>query len=157
MTSLTSHIVEVCVFRFANNVPEYLLLRRSGESAVYPGLWQCVTGRIEEGEKAWQAALREVGEETGLVPVRFWSVPHVSTFYDPQADQIHLCPFFAVQVARDAVPVLSAEHGAWEWLEIRRAAGRLVWPSQKQGFAVVQEEIMKGKESSRLTILDVPV
>ena len=36
------------------------------ERADRPGFWQSVTGSLEAGETPLQAALREVGEETGL-------------------------------------------------------------------------------------------
>ncbi|HSJ54693.1 MAG TPA: NUDIX domain-containing protein, partial [Anaerolineae bacterium] len=48
-----------------------LLLRRAGEHL--PGLWSQVAGGIESGERGWQAALRELAEETGLVPLDFFS------------------------------------------------------------------------------------
>ena len=44
---------------------EVLLIRRAPHR-IFPGLWQCVTGGVEPGERVPAAALREVEEETGL-------------------------------------------------------------------------------------------
>ena len=61
-------IIEAHIFRLVEDRLEFLLLRRAADEEVYPGVWQPVTGRMHEGEKAWEAALREIKEETGLSP-----------------------------------------------------------------------------------------
>lgn len=83
MATIVCRIIEVCVFRFINDRAEYLVLKRSPTEKMYPGLWQFVSGSIEDREKAVDAALRELKEETGMSPKRFWVVPHTNTFYDP--------------------------------------------------------------------------
>jgi 8-oxo-dGTP pyrophosphatase MutT (NUDIX family) len=45
--------------------PEILLLRRA-PGRILPGLWQCVSGSLEAGERIALGALREVAEETGF-------------------------------------------------------------------------------------------
>ena len=50
------------IYRDKNSI-KYLLLKRSPDK-VYPNIWQCVTGKIEGDEKAYQTAIREVKEET---------------------------------------------------------------------------------------------
>lgn len=45
----------------------FLVGKRSTHKAVAPGYWCPVTGRIEPGESAAAAIVREVHEETGLV------------------------------------------------------------------------------------------
>ena len=47
--------------------PEFLLIRRA-PGRIFAGLWQCVTGGLEPGERVPMAALREVGEEIGFGP-----------------------------------------------------------------------------------------
>lgn len=44
----------------------FLLLRRSSEKDFDAGVWECVTGRLEQGEGYEEALVREVREETGL-------------------------------------------------------------------------------------------
>lgn len=67
------------ILREAGDAHEVLLLRRNGSLA---GEWCQIAGAIEAGETAWQAALREVEEETGLRPSRFYSADIYEQFYE---------------------------------------------------------------------------
>lgn len=147
MPEVRSRFVEVCVFRFRSDAPEFLLLRRSRDEKVYPGLWQFVTGKVRPGEHAVDAARREMEEETGLVPIRFWTVPHCSTFYDPGADAVEVVPFFAAQVDEGSAPRLSREHEECLWLPPPAARDRLVWPGQRGGLEAILGSIAGGGEA----------
>ncbi|MGA9116032.1 MAG: NUDIX domain-containing protein [Bacteroidota bacterium] len=153
MASVVSKTVEICVFRFRMDRPEYLLVRRSARERLYPGLWQLVTGRLRRGERAPEAALRELQEETGLHPVRFWTASWISSFYDPSSDAVHLSPLFAAQTEPDLPVRLSAEHDEALWLPEPEARDRLVWPAQREGLARVHAGITGGEEWGRLTLL----
>lgn len=153
MPVIASRIVEVCVFRFVKNSPEYLLLKRASDETIYPNIWQLISGSIDEGEKAYEAALREMREETALQPVRFWVVPFVNAFYDPGYDAVNLSPFFAAQVAPDAEPTLSAEHQSHVWLRLDHARRKVVWPGQRQGLNIVHEYIVSGEQTAGLTLI----
>ena len=150
MPDIVSRIVEVCVFRFRNNRQEYLLLKRAAGDALYPGMWQLVTGTMRRREKAAVAALREFDEETGLAPERFWVVPFVNAFYDRKNDAMNLIPFFAVQVSTGATVKLSSEHSEYAWLSFQEARKRLVWPGQREGLDIVDGYIVSGEEAGKL-------
>jgi 8-oxo-dGTP diphosphatase len=45
---------------------KYLLLRRSADKDFASGIWECVTGRVEQGESFEDALFREVREELGV-------------------------------------------------------------------------------------------
>lgn len=47
------------------NNGKYLLLRRAGHRDFQAGAWECVTGRVDQGESYEQALHREVYEEIG--------------------------------------------------------------------------------------------
>ena len=155
MPAVSCRIVEVCCFRFSKNRPEYLLLKRSPDERIYPNLWQLVSGTIDDGERAHDAALREFREETGLEPKGFWVVPFVNAFYDHDYDAVNLSPFFAAQVGVSDEPTLSPEHQTCEWLPYREARRRLVWPGQRQGLDVVQAFILGGEEAGLLTRIPI--
>ena len=65
MAKIITNLIEAHIFRKTKNGIELLLLKRS-ETEIYPGLWQMVSGKIQVNEKAYQTALREIKEETGL-------------------------------------------------------------------------------------------
>ena len=113
---------------------EYLLLHRAPDR-IYPGLWQCVTGRLEPDERVPQAALREVREETGLGPddiEAFYDLDQAATFYDEGPDAVVTSVIFAVRAATGAEIRRSAEHDDHAWLAALPAAERSVWPTYRE-------------------------
>jgi 8-oxo-dGTP pyrophosphatase MutT (NUDIX family) len=154
MAEVASRIIEVCPFRIRGDGGEYLLIRRAPDDPLYPGIWQFVSGRVEAGEKAHEAALRELREETGAVPARFWVVPGVSSFYDPHRDAVNLVVLFAAQLEEAFQVRLSPEHSLLAWLPYTEARRRLVWPSQKDCLDIVQQYILGGEEAG--TLLEFP-
>lgn len=111
---------------------EFLLLRRSA-SKIYAGDWRMVGGKIEAGESAWQACLRELAEETGLSPKRLLTVPYLNRFYEWEADRVNEIPVF-VAVVEESEPQLDDEHDGHEWLGPEAACARLAWPGQREGL-----------------------
>lgn len=150
MPGILSRIVEVTVFRRGRNGPEYLILKRSATERIYPGLWQIVTGTINGSEQAVACALREVKEETGCEPVRFWRLPFVNSFYDASADAIHLCPHFAAEISASSEPTLSREHDASRWCSRAEAEAVLPWKGQREGVRLTDTLIVPETEEARL-------
>ena len=88
---IESCLVEVNIIKIIENEIKFLLMKRSKEEK-YPGVWQMVTGHIEKGETAKNAAIRETLEETGLHATNLWSIPHLNSFYNPETDTIEMPP-----------------------------------------------------------------
>ena len=138
MPELVSVNVDVYVVRRGGLGLRHLLLRRA-PGRLYEGSWRMVAGKIKAGEQAWQAAVRELWEETGLHPESVIAVPSANHFYEWQTDRMHVIPVFAAEVTAD--PQLNEEHDAHEWLAARDAAARLDWPEQRRLLALVDEMI----------------
>jgi len=132
---LGSEVVDAYVFRQTKNGFRFLLLKRA-RTKMYEHLWQGVAGEIEKGEKAWQAAIRELKEETGFDPIRIFVADHVSRFYETHGDRVNLVPVFGIEVENGDV-TLSKEHCEFQWMDFENARNTLVWNGQKEGIAAV--------------------
>ena len=122
---------------------QYLLLRRVPRPALgMSGFWQGITGGAEEGEELADAAMRELTEETGLVPSALEQVDYSYSFamqeqwrglYADGVEQIVEHVFVAtVDALQD--PVLSGEHDRWEWCGLERALRLLVHPENVEAL-----------------------
>ncbi len=151
MPNIVCNIVEVCIFSFDNKEPLYLMLRRSKTEKMYPDTWQIVTGSIEKGETALHGALRELKEETGYVPQKFWTVPHINSFYSVKTDTLNHTIMFAAQVLPKTNPILSDEHYQFGWYPLTAAKSMCVWTGQIQALDIVNEFIIGGKSAAKLS------
>lgn len=117
-----------------------LLVRRAGSTMA--GTWTYVAGHIEDSEAAWQTALRELGEETALVPQALYATSFCECFYDASADCIQIVPAFVAWVAQDAQVRLNAEHSAFAWLPLPEARERMPFGEQRLLLDHVLEEFI---------------
>ncbi|MGE3181114.1 MAG: NUDIX pyrophosphatase [Phycisphaerae bacterium] len=152
MPPIISSIIDCYVFRRAATTVEFLALRRASQSRL-GGTWQAVHGKIETGEKAWETALRELREETGLRPIAFWQLEAVNTFYVAQQDQILMCPGFAAEVDANAKVTLCDEHVDYAWWPADEAHTKFMWPGQRTAIAEIVEVILpRGPAEAHLRI-----
>ena len=115
---------------------ELLLLRRAPGRPL-AGLWQCVTGRLEPGERIALAALRELHEETGIEAggiEAFYDLDLVSQFHWSTLDGVLSEVMFAVVVGPGVEPVLSHEHDEARWVSLDEAVPMTVWPAYREAI-----------------------
>lgn len=139
---IISNMIEAHIFCKKKNGIEFLLLKR-GEKEIYSGLWQMVTGKIRRGEKAYQTALREIKEETGLKPKRFWVTPNVNQFYSHEKNYISLLPVFAAEVPASSKIIISKEHSEFGWFQPEKAVKMLAWPGQRKSVEIITKYLTK--------------
>ena len=147
MSKIKVRVVDCYVFNLVDNVPEFLILKRN-KNKIYEHLWQGVAGKIEKDEKAWQTAIRELKEETGLDPSNIFIADHVSRFYETKGDRVNLVPVFGIEVKSKDV-ILSDEHVDFKWVHYTDARNTLVWNGQKKGLEVVNDMILSNDERMR--------
>ena len=127
MTHSRITYIDVYVLRGRGDALEVLLLRRARDQA-RGGTWECVHGKIDDGETAVAAARRELQEEIGCAPMVLYNLSLVEQFYLHASDQLVLIPVFAAFVAPDAVIQLSTEHDTFLWLTPADARDQCTWP-----------------------------
>ena len=139
---IVSKIVEVHVLRMKGKNLQFLLLKRS-ENELYPGIWQMVSGKIKNKEKAFSTALRELKEETGLSPLKLWIAPKINSFYDQQNDTINLIPIFAAFVDNNSPVILSREHSQYLWLSKNETIKKMAWIEQRTAVNIIADYFLK--------------
>ena len=143
MTDIVVRVVDCHVFRWLDDIPSYLILKRS-ENQTYPGIWQCVTGKIEEEEKPHETAMRELKEETGLTPINMWTIDQVNHFFEAKQNRMNLIPIFGVEVKSEQV-TLSPEHSDYRWCNTKEGEKLLLWKQQKEGLKTFHKMITSEK------------
>ena len=144
MSPFRPDLVDCWIFRVASGGAEVLLLRRA-PGRILPGLWQCVSGSLEPGERIAQAALRELAEETGFGPPgieTFYDLDLVNEFHEPSLDAVLTSAVFAVRLRLDAEPVLSREHDGAQWLTLADARAQVVWPAYRTAIDRIREDLL---------------
>jgi dATP pyrophosphohydrolase len=136
-------LVDCWIYRDGTGGPEILLIRRA-PGRILAGLWQCVSGSLEAGERVAAGALREVAEETGFDDAAidaFFDLDLVNQFHEPSVDAVMTAAVFAVRVVPVAEPRLSHEHDASRWLPIAEAHGEVVWPGYRTAIERIRDDL----------------
>ncbi|MDT3739468.1 MAG: NUDIX domain-containing protein [Candidatus Kapabacteria bacterium] len=157
MISFISNTVQVHIAAYFEDYKGYkhLLLKRSPLVKVYPGIWQTITGTIESGENAVKTALRETMEETGTQPLRLWTLPYITRFFDAVNNSIHLSPVFGMLISPESKIILSDEHDSYEWLHLDPAIERLGLPSHREAVKIFDEYILSVNDQSLFEIKEI--
>jgi 8-oxo-dGTP pyrophosphatase MutT (NUDIX family) len=141
MSPLRPDLVACWLYRVAPATGLEILLIRRAQGRMYPGLWQCVTGRLETGETITAGALREVAEETGLAGAdieAFFETDIVNWFHESSVDGLWSEVVFAARVRPDATVVISNEHDDLRWCSTVEAHELVLWPAYHRAIEQVE-------------------
>ena len=142
-------IASLVAVRKAEARHEVLLLKRTQTLA---GEWCQIAGSIEDGETAWQAALRELDEETGLRPAEFYSADTCEQFYEPDRDRSTIAPVFVAFVDRAAKVTLNREHSDHRWVGFDEAVEMVTFGGQRRVLRWIEDEFIWRQPSNHLLI-----
>jgi 8-oxo-dGTP diphosphatase len=105
---------------------KYLLLRRSEQKDYAAGIWECLTGRVDQGEGFEDALRREVREELG-VEVQIEHLLGTTHFHrgalmpeNELVGVVYLCSIPDPTSIR-----ISSEHSEYRWLGVEQAISSL--------------------------------
>jgi len=129
---------EVAVFVTRRGRSEVLVVHRSPQQG---GYWHTIAGGVEQGESAYEAAVRELREETALrldplAPVGeptelVYSLSEDpverQALYEPGVVDVHV-DCFLVDAPDDWEPCLDWEHDDYRWCPATDAPALLFWP-----------------------------
>lgn len=144
--------VSVVLLRKVGVGCEVLLLRRNHTLI---GEWCQIAGGIEDGEKAWEAALREVSEETGLSCDRLYSADICEQFYEADRNAISMLPVFVGFVDAEAAVVINDEHSEFRWLPFETALGMVPFAGQRHVLKHVHAEFVQREPIRHLLIREM--
>jgi dATP pyrophosphohydrolase len=122
----------------------FLALKRSRDRKLLPGVWQPVTGKRHLGESPLRCAAREVLEETGLEPERWWALETITLYLEQSTGALVVLPLYAAEVRWGAKVTISEEHEAARFLPRGEAVRRFLWESQRRGLEAVRREVLRG-------------
>jgi len=100
----------------------YLVLKRSEAKDAGAGTWECISGRVDQGEGFTEALHREVGEELGL-QVQIDFIVGTEHFYRGEAKPENelLLVQFCCSVQEPAAIEISWEHSEYHWVTAQEA------------------------------------
>jgi dihydroneopterin triphosphate diphosphatase len=148
---IKSFLIAAYVCRVDYGQGQYLMVKRS--TPYLKDTWQMVSGRIEKGETAWQAALREIKEETGLTPDRLYSANEVELFYEVSQNCINVAPVFVGFIDSVQVVELSSEHNEYKWVTCEEAEKLLTFAHQKKIIEIIEATFVRQKPLEFLKIM----
>ncbi|HOM05873.1 MAG TPA: NUDIX domain-containing protein [Candidatus Kapabacteria bacterium] len=147
--------VQVHIIRFNQNEEKYeqLILKRNENAKPYPNVWQVVTGRIEKYETPIETAIREVFEETGIVPVKLWNLPYLASFYNYRENEINFSPVFVFEVYEEAKVNISEEHSDYKWIALCDISKYVMFPSHVIASEYIEKYILSN-ENNHFYLID---
>jgi 8-oxo-dGTP pyrophosphatase MutT (NUDIX family) len=140
--------IEVYLFRRRSGRVDFLCLKRAARGRL-PGIWQPITGGLRRGEGAFAGAKREVREETGLEPRRWWALEGVGIYFHPPAGRARVMAMFAAEIGPKDQVTISREHSDHAFLSAAAAGRRFLWEAQRRGLESVRREVLRGGPLAR--------
>lgn len=137
-------LIDLYPYRVVENEVSFLLFRRA-KGKIYEGQWRMIGGKVKAQETYWQAALRELKEETNLAPKNFWTIPSINQFYEHSSDKILRIPAFAAEIHPDETIQLDDEHNEFSWIQPEDASTYIQWPEQIRLIELTNKLITSNK------------
>ncbi len=131
----------VLVYIYKRNPFKVLVLRRN-ESPV--GIWQPVSGGVEQGEDLLEAVKREVFEETGITKAgKITDMEYSFTFYVQSTKRVMIDYCYSLEVENNTIVKISNEHDMYQWLSYGEAIEIFEFDENKKVLQMLWKEVDK--------------
>ena len=114
--------------------------------------WCHVAGKIEAGESAVEAVVREIREETALTPVQVFTAEFIEQFYEVRQNRIALCPAFVALVGEQDTVQLNSEHSEYRWCNVEEAHALAAFPNQHLLYDHVQRFFIDSQPTPHMRV-----
>lgn len=129
------------VVRELDGVPHILVIRDPYQN------WGLPKGHLEQGERAGEAALREVCEETGLQDLVLGSeLATIDWYFRAGEHLVHkFCTFYLMR-SDAGKPVPEVGEGITEcvWLPLEEAGTRITYDNAREVVRIAREAVQEG-------------
>ncbi len=137
----------IVIYRKTNQGLLFLLLFHGGK------YWSFPKGKIDAEERAWQTALREVGEETGITAKHLEFEPNFRTsdHFTFRADKQTInktVVYFLARARKSQVVIAPREHRGYGWFTYKEAMNILPHKNLRNTITKAYEAL-QGKEQGR--------
>jgi len=132
--------VATVLLKRIENEYRVLLLKRA--TAVLCDAWCYIGGGIEKDESAWEAALREIKEETGITKVTLYTSNKFDQIYSPQENYIYIAPVFVGFVDDQQDVQLNYEHSDYQWLSFDSAIETVTLPGNDEVLRSIEKHFV---------------
>jgi 8-oxo-dGTP diphosphatase len=135
-------ITATLVYLWRNGVGgrEFLMIHRGGRpDDFHSGKWNGLGGKLEEAESPWEAAVREVREESGLTlapdRLRWQGMLHFPNF-KPQKQEDWWCCVLTAELTPDEGASIAegsrhSDEGVLHWVPEERLLGLNLWEGDR--------------------------
>ncbi|MEK3887738.1 NUDIX hydrolase [Bacillus sp. FSL K6-3431] len=142
--------IAIVLLKKIENEYKVLLLKRA--TSVLRGVWCYIGGCIEEGEKAWESALREIKEETGITKVLLYTSNKFDQIYSPKENYIYVAPVFVGYVEEQQDVKLNYEHRDHQWLSFDEAIETVSLPGNDEVLMSIEKHFVMRKPPEFLRV-----
>jgi len=138
MIPIRSIIVSGVALSKINGEIKILLMKRNKG-----GFWCHIAGKVEVGEKGWQAIIREFHEETAIEVQQLYSADYLEQFYEAEFNVIELIPAFVVYCEENQKITLNEEHSEYMWCTLDEAVEKVNFDGQRKLYQYVWNNFVK--------------
>ena len=98
---------------------------------------------------AWESAVREIKEETGITKILLYTTNKFVHIYSPKENYIYVAPVF---VEEQQEVTLNYEHSEYKWLSFKEAIAMVALPGNDEVLMSIEKHFVMRNPSEYLRI-----